>query len=279
MRTILQLSVLGLLSAAFALGQTTTPAPATSPSPSMPPSTAPSVATGSSPHAAKHAAAPSHAGTQASEQAPAGAQDLKSVLSQMNRAAATFKSAQADFEWDQYQRVVEEHDLQKGQIYFKRTRSGNDIDAAVNVLSPEPKQVLFKDGKLSLYQPKIDQVTEYKATSNRADVESFVSLGFGATGDELARNFELKLDGWETVDGVRTAKLDLIPKKEKMKASINRVLLWMDPQRNVSLKQQFFEPSGDYRLTHYTNIKLNGKISDNVFRLKTTSKTKFVQPQ
>lgn len=275
MKTILRLSVLWLLAAALALGQNTAPATSTSPSPVTAGSSSPSNTAASK--SAKHAAAPSHAATQASEQA--GAQDLKSVLAQMNQAAATFKSAQADFEWDQYQRVVEEHDLQKGRIYFKRTKSGNDIDAAVNVLSPEPKQVLFKDGKLSLYQPKIDQVTEYKATSNRADVESFVSLGFGASGDELARNFELKLDGWETVDGVRTAKLDLIPKKEKMKASINRVLLWMDPQRNVSLKQQFFEPSGDYRLTHYTNIKLNGKISDSVFRLKTTSNTKIVQPQ
>ena len=211
------------------------------------------------------------------EQTPASAQDLKAVLAEMNTAAKTFKSAQADFEWDQYQRVVEEHDVQKGQIYFKRTRSG--IDAAVKVVSPEPKQVLFKDGKLSLYQPKINQVTEYKASSNRADVESFMSLGFGASGDDLARNFEMKLDGWETVDGVRTARLVLVPKKQKVKSSLERVLLWLDPQRNVSLKQQFFEPSGDYRLTHYTNIRLNGKISDDVFRLKTTASTNVVTPQ
>jgi outer membrane lipoprotein-sorting protein len=225
---------------------------------------------------AQSVAPASHPGSKASEQSAAG-QDLKSVLAEMNTAAKSFKSAQADFEWDQYQRVVEEHDVQKGQIYFKRTKNG--VDAAVKVLSPEAKQVIFKDGKLSLYQPKIDQVTQYKATGNRADVESFMSLGFGASGDDLARNFEMKLDGWETVDGVRTAKLDMVPKKEKMKASINRVLLWLDPQRNVSLRQQFFEPSGDYRLTHYTNIKLNGKVSDDVFRLKTTGSTKIVQAQ
>lgn len=215
-------------------------------------------------------------GSKSSEQS-AGGQDLKSVLAEMNAAAKSFKSAQADFDWDQYQRVVEEHDEQKGQIYFKRTKNG--VDAAVKVVSPEPKQVIFKDGKLSLYQPKIDQVTEYKANGNRADVESFMSLGFGASGDDLARNFEIKLDGWETVDGVRTARLTLVPRKQKVKSSLERVLLWLDPQRNVSLKQQFFEPSGDYRLTHYTNIKLNGKVSDEVFRLKTTGSTKIVQAQ
>lgn len=255
MKTTLQLSVLFLLFVTLGVGQKTAAQGSSSQSPT---------------------AGMSQTGTQSPGQ-PAGPEDLKTLLAQMNRAAAAFKSAQANFEWDQYQRVVEEHDLQKGQIYFKRTKDG--MDAAVQVISPEKKQVVFKDGKLSLFQPKIDQVTEYKANSSRADVESFMSVGFGASGDDLARNFELKLDGWETVDGVRTAKLDMIPKKEKMKASINRVLLWMDPQRNVSLKQQFFEPSGDYRLTHYTNIKLNGKVSDDAFRLKTNSGTKVVQAQ
>jgi len=195
----------------------------------------------------------------------------------MDKAATTFKSAQADFDWDQYQRVVDEHDIQKGQIYFRKNKSG--VDVAVKIVSPEPKQVLFKDGKLSLYQAKIDQVTEYKAGQNRAEVESFMSLGFGASGADLARNFEIKLQGWETVDGVRTGRLDLTPTQEKVKSSLSHVLLWMDPKRNVSIKQQFFEPSGDYRLTHYTNIKVNGKIADDVFRLKITSRTKIVQPQ
>jgi outer membrane lipoprotein-sorting protein len=64
-----------------------------------------------------------------------------------------------------------------------------------------------------------------------------------------------------------------------VKSSLSHVLLWMDSKRNVSIKQQFFEPSGDYRLTHYTNIKVNDRVPDDVFRLKTTSSTKVVRPQ
>ena len=213
---------------------------------------------------------------QASQQASAGQPNLQTILEEMNQAAAKFKTAQADFEWDQYERVVEDHTIQKGRIYFRRTKDG--IDAAIQVTSPDTKQVLFKDGKLRLYQPHINQVTEYKTTANRAEVESFVSLGFGASGKDLAGNFEIKLDGWETVDGVKTARLDLTPKEAKVRSSLSRVLLWMDPVQDISLKQQFFEHDGDYRLTHYTNIRLNRKISDDVFRLKTNSKTQFVTP-
>ena len=34
-----------------------------------------------------------------------------------------------------------------------------------------------------------------------------------------------------------------------------------------------------HRLAHYTGIKLNSKLPDNVFTLKTTSNTKIVRPQ
>jgi outer membrane lipoprotein-sorting protein len=45
------------------------------------------------------------------------------------------------------------------------------------------------------------------------------------------------------------------------------------------VQQQFFEPGGNYRLAKYSEIQVNQKISDDVFRLKTTPKTKVISPQ
>jgi outer membrane lipoprotein-sorting protein len=208
---------------------------------------------------------------------PAGPQDLKNVIAQMNQASKTFKTAQADFQWDQYQKVVDETDVQKGQMFLKRTSKG--MDAALRITSPDQKQVLFKNGKLQFYQPKIDQVTERDASQNRSDIESFMSLGFGGSGDDLLKNYDVKMTGWEQLDGVKTAKLELVPKSEKIKASLSQVLLWLDPARDVSIKQQFLQPSQDYRLARYTNIKINGSLPGDVFKLKTTSKTTFVKPE
>ena len=202
--------------------------------------------------------------------------DLESVLLQMDQSAATFKSAQADFEWDQYQKAVEEHFVQKGQIYFRRSSGG--VDAALNVTSPAAKQIVFKDGKLRIYEKKIDQVTEHDAGQNRSDVEDIVRLGFGARGHDLLKSYEVKLNGWEDIDGARTAKLELVPLKSKFRAMFSRVLLWIDPKQDVSIRQQLFEPSGDYRLAHYTGIKLNSKVPSEVFEIKTTSHTKKIKP-
>jgi outer membrane lipoprotein-sorting protein len=202
---------------------------------------------------------------------------LEKVLSQMDATAKSFRSAQANFVWDQYSKVVDEHDLQKGKIYFRR--SGNEIQMAADVTEPEKKYVLFTDSKVDLYQPKIDQVTSYSTGKNRAEVESFLVLGFGGGGHDMEKSFEVKYLGSENLDGVNTSKLDLVPKSIKIRNNFQHIILWIDPAHGVSVQQQLFEPSGDYRLAKYSNIELNQKVPDSVFKLKTTGKTKFVSPQ
>jgi outer membrane lipoprotein-sorting protein len=89
----------------------------------------------------------------------------------------------------------------------------------------------------------------------------------------------VKFLGPETVNAVATERLELIPKSVRLKNNIARILLWIDPARGVSVQQQFFEPSGDYRLAKYSEIKINQKLPENAFKLKTTPKTKFLSPQ
>jgi outer membrane lipoprotein-sorting protein len=122
-------------------------------------------------------------------------------------------------------------------------------------------------------------VTEYNAGKNKSDFESFLVLGFGGRGHDMQKSFDVTYAGDETVDGVKAAKLALVPKTQKVKNMFSQVLLWIDPERGISVQQQFIEPSGDYRLAKYANIKLNQKLGDEVFKLKTTGKTKWVRPQ
>lgn len=200
--------------------------------------------------------------------------ELEAVLSEMDRAAATFKSAQADFQWDNYQKVVDETDKQTGQVYFRR--NGTDVEAMFNIATPYAKQVLFKGQRLSLYDKKVNRVTEHK-TENKSDVEAFLGLGFGVHGHDLPKSYDVKMDGWETVDGTKVAKLELVSKSEKVRNMFSKFILWIDPRQDVPLKQQVLEPNGDYWISHYTGFKINSKISEDVFRLKTDSKTTVVQ--
>lgn len=210
-------------------------------------------------------------------QAKAAAGNLEAVLTAMDRAADNFKTAEATFVWDQYSKVVNDHDLQKGAIYYRR--AGNEVQMASDITAPARKYVLFAGGKMDVYQPEIEQVTEYNAGKNRADFESFLVLGFGGRGHDLQKSFEVRFDGAEIVDGVLAAKLTLTPKQVKVRNMFQQIILWIDPARGISAQQQLIEPSGDYRLAKYSNIKINQNIPNDIFKLKTSGKTKWVRPQ
>src|SRR5437773_11456910 len=202
---------------------------------------------------------------------------LERVLTQMDNTAAKFHTTQASFVWNQYSKVVDETDTQKGKVYFRR--ANNEIQMAADITDPEKKYVLFNDSKVQVYQPKIEQVTVYNTGKNREAFESFLVLGFGGGGHEMLKSFDVKYLAAENLNGVETAKLELVPKSVKVRNNVDHILLWIDPARGVPAQQQFFEPSCDYRLTKYSDIKVNEKIPDSIFKLKTTGKTKTVSPQ
>jgi len=202
---------------------------------------------------------------------------LERILSQMDAAAKNFRTTEASFEWDQYQKVIDDTDIQKGRIFFRR--EGGETQMAAEVAEPDKKYVLYSGGKVQVYQPKIDQVNEYNAGKNRADIESFLVLGFGGSGHDLLKSYDVKYLGTETANGVQAGKLELVPKSARLRGNIARIFLWIDPARGVSVQQQFFEPGGDYRLAKYSQIQINQKLPDNPFKLKTTGKTRFISPQ
>ena len=203
---------------------------------------------------------------------------LQQVLDRMDQTAANFKTTQANFVWNQYQKVVDETDTQKGTVYFRR--SGSEVQMAADISDPTPpKYVLFTDSKVEVYQPKIDQVTRYNTGKDRSAFESFLVLGFGGSGQDMQKSFEVKYIGAEKVEGIDTAKLELVPRSAKVRGTFDHIWLWIDPLRGVSVQQQLFAPSGDYRLAKYSDIQLNQKIPDDKFKLKTSGKTKFVSPQ
>jgi len=211
---------------------------------------------------------------------------LDAVLKKMDSVSSTFRSTQAEFEWDNYQKVIDEVvDVETGTIYYRR--NGNEIEMMASVkksgtsltdLKPEQKYVLFSDGKVKMYSPKIDQLTVYDLGKNRADLESFIVLGFGGSGQDLQKIFDVAYDGTENISGVQAAKLSLVPKSEKVRKNYNKMILWIDPDKGISVQQQFFTPQGDHRLCKYSAIKVNEKIDSDVFKLKTTNKTQTISP-
>jgi outer membrane lipoprotein-sorting protein len=202
------------------------------------------------------------------------ADDLENVLSRMDAASAKFHTTSADVEFTTAQtKPIPDTDVQKGTVYYKR--DGSSFQGGVHIETddgqPSPKiLVCCANGLIRLYEKLTNHLTNLGALSQYQD---WFLLGFGAGGKELAAKWDINYDGPETVDGVKTEKLELTPKDPKVREKVHKVILWMDADRAISLKQYFDEGGGQSRTCHYTNIKVNQPLPKDAFTLPTNKDT------
>jgi outer membrane lipoprotein-sorting protein len=190
--------------------------------------------------------------------------NLTTVLAQMDKSSKTYQSAEATVQYDNYTRVVRAHDLQSGTIFIERSGGASDMGAVFYESSTDGKpttalaKVLNYDGgTLLIYTPGTKQVDVFKAGANQAKYESFLTLGFGGSGTDLAKAWNIQDDGPEMIDGIKTEKLELTSKDPSVSSMFKTVTIWIDPARDISLKQLFLAPNNDSRTAIYSNIKLN----------------------
>jgi outer membrane lipoprotein-sorting protein len=207
--------------------------------------------------------------------AQAPSPQLNTILSQLDAASARFRNARADFEWDYYERVVRDTSKQFGQIYFERKGADTDMGAVVVDPATKAKQKVlqYSAGTLQVFDPGANHIDIVHAGANQAEYEGFLTLGFGGSGRDLAKAWNITDGGPDTIGGVKVEKLDLIGKDPSVRNNFSHVTVWIDLSRGVSLKQVFNTPSGDIRTALYSNIQLNGKIDAKPFAIKTNGST------
>lgn len=209
-------------------------------------------------------------------QAKDAKENLEKVLLQLDEAAKNFHSCQAEFEYDTVQTdPVPDTDKQKGTIYYERTPSHFRMAAHIKDHNGRPSNTIYTytNGQFQLFEGAANQVTRI---SRASQFESYMMLGFGASGRELEEKWEITDKGPEVLDGVKTEKLELVAKDPAVRKTIPRVTVWVDTKRGVSLKQLFDEAGGEYRVSVYFNFKLNEKLSDADFTLPVNKQTSYI---
>jgi outer membrane lipoprotein-sorting protein len=193
--------------------------------------------------------------------------NLQQVLSQMDAAAAKFRSVEANLSIDLYTAVVQDHEMQTGVTAFRRVNGSMEMATTINKGKPGETELLYKNGQLDYYLPGPKQETIVSAGANRGEYDSLLATGFGATGKELSQAWTVKFDGMDTVGGVPTAKLELVSKDPKIQSYFSQVTIWVDLSRDISLKQIMLQPDGDSRTATYSDIRYNQHLPDSLFTL------------
>jgi len=198
--------------------------------------------------------------------------DVKKSMLKLDASAAKFKSAQAEISWDNVQTLpVPDNDTQLGTAVFRRKAA--QISAAIHISTdngrPVAKDIVYAEGVLKFYDPLQNKLSIFKAETNRAAFESLLTLGFGASGQDLEKSWVVAMGGSDVAGGVAVTRLDLLPRIESVKKNVAKVTLWMDLERGVALKQRFDDPEGNYREVTYKNLKLNRTLPEDSFEIKT----------
>lgn len=213
-------------------------------------------------------------------QAAGSVVSLDDVVSSMDRASQKFRSAQADFRWDQFESAVSEHDIQSGTIFFQRSNGRLEMMAHVTNPKNAEKYALYNGETVKLFDVAPNRVTEYATGKNKETFETFLVLGFGGSGQELKKSFDVTMEAMENVNGVNAARLLLVPKSEKVRNVFDKIYLWINPATGISVQQKLMEPqTGNYRLAVYSSIQMNRPLPKDAFKLPTNNKTQTVRPQ
>ena len=137
---------------------------------------------------------------------------------------------------------------QTGTIYYERVGAG--IADGGEVCAAGVEDCRDEGWAGADVRAGANHLTQISIKNNQAQYESFLTLGFGGSGTDLAKHWTITYQGMEQMsDGekmVQTAKLDLVAKDESTRNTLTHIMIWIDPVQDVSLKQQFFLPRREY---------------------------------
>lgn len=204
------------------------------------------------------------------------AETKDTVLRKLDAAAKNFHSLTAEFQFDSVTtEPIPDKDVQKGEVYYERkgTAFSMGVHNREENGKPVPKVYTVAGGLFKLYEPKLDQVTVSNKVSK---YESYLALGFGSSGTDLEQKWNIKYLGSETLDGVKTEKLELVAKDAEVRKLFPKVTVWVDTDRAICLKQVMEQGGGAYRVAVYFHIKMNQPLPADAFSFKTDKKTTYV---
>jgi outer membrane lipoprotein-sorting protein len=182
----------------------------------------------------------------------------------------------ADLTRTTYTKVLDEKAVETGSMSMRK--SGKDVQVLITLQKPDEKVVSFQGRKAQVYFPKIKTVQEWDLGKHGDLIDQFLLVGFGS-GRDLREAYSVKYIGEEQISGQKTHHLELTPTAVDVKDKLRRVDLWISDSGSYPVQQKFLQPSGDYYLVTYSNVRINPALSEEALKLKLPRGVKREYPQ
>lgn len=201
--------------------------------------------------------------------AASGTDTVDQVLARMDQAAKAFKSMTAQVAYLTHTDVLGEDDKESGTVTMKKVQAG-EVQGRVDFTAPDRKTVTIEKRRVQEYLPKINTLQVFDLAKHGEQLDLFLRLGFGTSGSELASSYDVTLLGTAQIGGQSVEQLQLVPKDAQIRRDyVQKVMLSIPVQGDpYPVQEKIIEPSGDYRLVTYSNLKINPALQPDAMELK-----------
>ncbi len=207
----------------------------------------------------------------------APAEPMADILARMDQAAGEFRSLSAQMKRLQFTAVLDESSEMDGVLRLRRAKGGTQ--GVIEFQQPEQRTVLIEGKTVRIYYPKANTVEIYDASKYSSNMDQILLLGFGTSSAELKKSYDFKDGGAQKIGGVATTRLELTPKSAELQKLITKIELWIPEGQSNPIRAKFSEPSKNYELVDYSDIKVNPPLPESAFALKLPEKVKKIYPQ
>ncbi len=206
------------------------------------------------------------------------ASPLDDALARLDKAASGFRGLTASIRKTSYTAIIKESTEEHGRMTLFRPKS-KDLRMLVEFDKPEVRAVAFQNRKIQIFYPKLMTVQEYDLGKQASLVDQFLLLGFGTSSRDLRQSYDITLAGEDVLSGGKADRLELIPKSAEARKNVRRIEIWISQADGVTVQQKVHQPSRDYVLISYGDIKLNPAMTEDSVKLKLPKGVKKETPQ
>lgn len=184
---------------------------------------------------------------------------LKEILDRMDADAVKFKGVTAKLSQLEFTKVIGETEKKDGSLTLMKVKNG--VVALVDYTSPDPSQWLLRGGQAQQFLPKLNLIQEYDLGKHSSVVNEFLTLGFGASGKELQKNYRVDFKGVEVLKvgsaEVTVTKLELTPKSTEAQQYMKKIEFWIPDGKSYAVQLKIYQPSGNTNTTLYSAVQVN----------------------
>ncbi len=197
---------------------------------------------------------------------------LESSLAKMNANSASFAGMTASIKRTQHTAIINDNANEAGKIAMKRSKG--KVAVLIDFTEPEPKAFSYRDKRVEIYLPKINTLQIYDTGKFDTALTQGLLIGFGTSAKELSSNYEIKWIGDEKLG----AHLELTPKLAATKEHIKKIEMWLDAGDGYPRQVKIHQPSNDYMLIQYADLKMSSSLTDEQVRVQAPKNAKKEYP-